>query len=317
VDLSIPGGLVTLPFAGLVTFAMVPRYDPTEAPPPHAAILGIPTDEGTTQHPGARYGPRAIRDASTQFPYYKRGRGYYDPERDRPMLSALELRDAGDVAIIPTLPEENSRMIGEAVAGLLTRGVFPICLGGDHSVTAAVLPAFAATPIHLVQIDAHLDFVDRLGGATRTHASPMRRAREFPWVRSLTQVGIRSIVSSAEDYAAARAAQNRVVTTSQVLAAPGHDWWSDLAGDAYLTLDIDAFDPAVAPGTGFAEPGGLRFADAVSLVRTLAQKVRLRGMDVVEVNPYFDASRRTAVLAARIILEVLSAVFDPAPPGCT
>ncbi|MBP2672250.1 MAG: agmatinase, partial [candidate division NC10 bacterium] len=174
---------MSLPFSGLVSFAMVPRYDPAETPAPHAVILGIPTDEGTTQHPGARYGPRAIRDASTQFPYYKRGRGYYDPERNRPMLPALELRDAGDVAIVPTLPEENSRRITEAVAGLRARGAFPVCLGGDHSLTPAILRAFADTPVHLVQVDAHLDFVDRLAGAAETHASPMRRAREMPWVR--------------------------------------------------------------------------------------------------------------------------------------
>ncbi len=304
---------MTLPFAGLVSFAMVPRYDPVESPPPQAVVLGIPSDDATTQHPGARYGPRAIRDASTQFPYYKRGRGYYDPERGRPMLAALEIRDAGDVAIVPTLPEENRHRIVEAVSGFLARGIFPVCLGGDHSVTPSILRAFADTPIHLVQIDAHLDFADRLGGAAETHASPMRRARELPWVRSLTQIGLRSIVSGAEDYEAARAAGNRLVTTSQVRGAPDTDWWPGLAGDAYLTLDIDAFDPAAAPGTGFAEPGGLTFADVTAVVRTLTRRLRVRGMDLVEVNPYFDPSHRTAVLAARTILEVLSCVFDPTP----
>ncbi|MEK7221104.1 MAG: arginase family protein, partial [candidate division NC10 bacterium] len=234
---------MTLPFTGIATFAKIPSYDPAEAPAPHAAILGIPTDEGTTQHPGARYGPRTIREASTQFPYYKRGRGYYDPERDRPMLADLEMRDAGDVEIVPTLLEENAKRIAEAVAALLSRRIFPVCLGGDHSVTAAILPAFSDTPIHLVQIDAHMDFVDRLCGAPATHASPMRRARELSHVVSLTQVGIRSIVSSAADYVAAREMGNRIVTTAQVLDRPGHDWWADLTGDAYLTLDIDAFDP--------------------------------------------------------------------------
>jgi agmatinase len=227
------------------------------------------------------------------------------------MLAALELRDAGDVEIIPTLREENAGRIAEAVAALLARGIFPVCLGGDHSVTAAILPAFSATPIHLVQIDAHMDFVDQLAGARTTHASPMRRARELTHVRTLTQIGIRRIVSGAEDYEAARALGNRIVTTAQVLEAPGRDWWVDLAGDAYLTLDIDAFDPAAAPGTGFAEPGGLAFRDVARLVRTLAARLHLRGMDLVEVNPYLDPSRRTALLAARTILEVLSCVFDP------
>lgn len=305
---------MSLPFTGIATFAKLPRYDPAEVPAPHAAILGIPTDEATTQHPGARYGPRAIREASTQFSYYKRGRGYYDPERDGPMLADLEMRDAGDVEIVPTLLQENAKRIAEAVAGLLARGIFPVCLGGDHSVTAAILPAFSDTPVHLVQIDAHLDFVDRLGGASATHASPMRRARELTHVQSLTQIGIRSIVSSAEDYAAARKLGNRIATTAQVLERPGHDWWADLTGDAYLTLDIDAFDPAAAPGTGFAEPGGLQFRDVARLLRSLTARLRLRGMDLVEVNPYLDASRRTALLAARTILEALSCVFDPPLP---
>jgi agmatinase len=303
---------VSLPFTGIATFAKVPRYDPGEAPAPHAAILGVPTDEATTQHPGARYGPRAIREASTQFPYYKRGRGYFDPERGRPMLAGLELRDAGDVEIVPTLAQENAKRLAEAVMGLLSRGVFPVCLGGDHSITAAILPAFAATPIHLVQLDAHLDFVDRLGGAALTHASPMRRARELPHVRSLTQIGIRSIVSSGEDFAAAAELGNRVVTTAQVLESPRQDWWAGLAGDAYLTLDIDVFDPAAAPGTGFAEPGGLGFRDVAHLLRSLTARLRLRGMDLVEVNPYLDPSRRTALLASRVILEALSCIFDPA-----
>ncbi len=302
---------MTLPFAGLVTFAMVPRYDPREAPPPQAVVLGVPWDEGTTQHPGARYGPRAIRDASSQFAYYKRGRGYYDPARDRPMLSRLELRDAGDVDIVPTPPEENAARITARVAELLARGIFPICLGGDHSIMPAVLAAFRATPLHLIQIDAHMDFVDRLGGATLTHASPMRRARELPHVRTVTQVGIRSIVSSPEDYQAARAAGNRIITGRELAAHPDADWWRDLQGDAYLTLDIDAFDAAVAPGTGFAEPGGLDFNTVAGLIRSLAGRVSLRGMDLVEVNPYLDASRRTALLAARVVLEALSAVFDP------
>jgi agmatinase len=305
---------MTLPFAGIATFAKVPVFDPRETPSPHAVVLGIPTDEGTTQHPGTRYGPRAIREASTQFAYFKRGRGYYDLESDRPMLTALELRDGGDVDIVPTLPAENAARITRAVADLAGRGIFPVCLGGDHSITPAILAAFPGTPTHLVQIDAHLDFVDRLAGATATHASPMRRARELPDVASLTQVGVRSIVSSPEDVQAARALGNRIVTAVDLIEQPDRDWWDHLGGDAYLTLDIDALDPAVAPGTGFAEPGGLMFRDVLRLLRTLAARVRLRGMDLVEVNPYLDPSRRTALAASRLVLEVLHLVFDaPAP----
>ncbi len=302
---------MSLPFSGLVTFAMVPRDDPGEPPVPDAAILGIPTDEGTTQHPGARYGPRAIREGSTQYPYFKRGRGYYDPVHSRPMLAELTLRDAGDVDIVPTLLEDNGRRIAAAVAALRDRGTLPVCLGGDHSITPAILAAYADMPIHLIQLDAHLDYADHLGGAAETHASPMRRARELEHILSLTQVGIRSIVSSPADYAAARGAGNRIVTTEQVLQAPRSDWWQGMSGPAYLTIDIDVLDPAVAPGTGFAEPGGLSLRHISRLVRSLTHHVKLVGFDLVEVNPYLDASRRTGVIAARLILDVLSAIFDP------
>jgi agmatinase len=303
-----------LPFTGIPTFVQVPLYDPAQTPAPQVAIVGVPTDEGTTQHPGARYGPRTIREASTQFTFYKRGRGYYDPERDRPMLAALEMRDAGDVEIVPTALDQNAARIARAVAELAGRGIFPVCLGGDHSITPAILEGFAGTPLHLVQIDAHMDYVDRLGGMPGTHASPMRRSRELPHVRSLTQIGIRSIVSSEEDYAASRAAGNRIVTTAQVLENPERDWLAGLEGEAYLTVDIDALDPAAAPGTGFAEPGGLWFRDVARLIHLVAGRLRLRGMDLVEVNPYLDPTRRTGVLAARLILELLSTVFDPPPP---
>jgi len=301
---------MSLPFVGLVTFAMLPRDDPGASPIPHAAILGIPTDEGATQHPGARYGPRAIREASTQYPYFKRGRGYYHLERGRPMLAEVEIRDAGDVEIVPTLLEENGRRIAQAVGGLRSRGVLPVCLGGDHSLTPAVLAAYADTPLHLIQLDAHLDFASELAGATETHASPMRRARELGHIRSLTQAGIRSVVSGPADVAAARSLGNRLIPAAEILARPDGDWWAGLEGAAYLTLDIDVLDPAEAPGTGFAEPGGLSFRDVSRLLWSLTRRVRLVGLDLVEVNPYLDPSRRTPLLAARILLEALSDIFD-------
>ncbi len=305
-----------LPFTGIPTFVQAPLYRADETAP-QVVVLGIPTDEGTTQHPGARYGPRTIREGSTQFTFYKRGRGYYDPEQDRPMLASLEIRDVGDVEIVPTAIEDNNTRIAAAVADIVERGIFPVCLGGDHSVTPAILAGFSGTPLHVVQIDAHMDYVDRLGGMAGTHASPMRRLRELPHVRSLSQIGIRSIVSSGEDFAASRAAGNRIVTTAQVLDHPDRDWLAGLEGEGYLTLDIDAFDPGAAPGTGFAEPGGLGWREVARLIRLAASRLRLRGMDLVEVNPYLDPTRRTGVLAARAILEALSAVFDPPVPAAS
>jgi agmatinase len=308
---------VSLPFTGIATFAKVPPYGADQSPAPHAAILGIPWDEGTTNLGGARLGPRAIREASTQYAFYKRGRGYHDLEADRPMLAGLELRDAGDVEVVPTLLDETFARIGEAVRGLASRGVLPLCLGGDHSVTPPIVRALASLPgegepLHLIQVDAHLDFVDRLDGADRTHASPMRRIAELPGVRGWAQIGARSIVSTAGDLCAARAFWAHLVPGDLVAAGRLEVAPPPPGARLYLTFDIDALDPAVAPGTGFPEPGGLGFREAAAVIRRVVSWGRLAGMDVVEVNPLLDPSRRTALTAARLILEALSARFDGA-----
>ena len=306
---------MSLPFTGLATFAKVPPYDPGRPPAPHAVILGIPWDEGTTNLGGARMGPRAIREASTQYAFYKRGRGYHDPEADRPMLGGLELRDGGDVEVVPTALEETFARIGEGVRALASRGILPVCLGGDHSVTFPIVRALAplmgaSEPLYLVQVDAHLDFVDRLDGADRTHASPMRRIAELPLVRGWAQIGVRSIVSTADDLRAARAFWNHMLPGHRVAAGLLEVPPPPPGARLYLTFDIDALDPAVAPGTGFPEPGGLGFREAAAVIRRIASWGRLVGMDVVEVNPLIDPSRRTALTAARLVLEALAARFD-------
>jgi agmatinase len=313
---------MSLPFTGIATFAKVPVDAPEVPPAPHAVILGIPYDEGTTNLSGARLGPRAIREASTQYAFYKRGRGYHDLETDRPMLQGVELRDGGDVEIVPTSLEANLTRIGERVRAVAARGAFPVCLGGDHSVTFPIVRALAegdgeaGAPLWLVQVDAHLDFVDDLHGARHTHASPMRRIAELPGVRGWAQIGARSIVSTAEDLRAARKFWAHVVPGNQVENGPWEVPPPPAPARLYLTFDIDALDPAAAPGTGFPEPGGLTFREAAAVIRRAVSWGTLVGMDVVEVSPLLDPSRRTAVTAARLVLEALAARFDgPAAAG--
>jgi len=311
---------MSLPFTGIATFAKVPLYDPQDPSAPHAAILGVPYDEGTTNLSGARLGPRAIRDASTQYAFYKRGRGYHDLEADRPMLPHLELRDAGDVEVVPMRPEETHARIAQAVRALAARGILPVCLGGDHSVTFPIVRALADARdtdklLHLVQVDAHLDFVDHLDGSHLTHASPMRRLSELPRVRGWAQLGARSIVSTGDDLRAARAFWAHVVPGDRVAAGRLEVPPPPPGSRLYLSFDIDALDPAAAPGTGFPEPGGIDFRQAAALIRRVVSWGTLMGMDVVEVNPLLDPSRRTALTAARLVLEALAARFDGAPPG--
>lgn len=311
---------MSLPFTGIATFAKVPPYDPDASGTPDAVILGIPYDEGTTNLSGARLGPRAIREASTQYAFYKRGRGYHDLEGDRPMLAALELRDGGDVEVIPTAQERTFARVGEGVQALSSRGILPVCLGGDHSVSFPIVRALAdraseGAPLYVVQVDAHLDFVDRLDGADRTHASPMRRIAELPGVRGWAQIGARSIVSTGDDLRAARAFWTHMVPGHRVAAGLLEVPPPPPGTLLYLTFDIDALDPAVAPGTGFPEPGGLDFREAAAVIRRVGSWGPLVGMDLVEVNPLLDPSRRTALTAARLLLEALAARFDAPAAG--
>ena len=258
---------MSLPFTGIATFAKVPLYDPQDPSAPHAAILGVPYDEGTTNLSGARLGPRAIREASTQYAYYKRGRGYHDLEAERPMLQSLELRDGGDVEIVPTALKENLARIEERVRGVAARGALPVCLGGDHSITFPIVRALAdgapgAGPLCVVQVDAHLDFVDSLQGAPHTHASPMRRIAELPGVRGWAQIGARGIVSTGDDLRAARNFWEHFLPGDRAAEGAGRVPPIPPGARLYLTFDIDALDPSVAPGTGFPEPGGLSFREA-------------------------------------------------------
>ncbi len=296
------------PFSGIPTFAKLPLYDEREEVP-HVVVLGVPYDEGATNHPGARMGPRAIREASTLYAYYKRGRGYFDVQDRRRTLAAVEIRDGGDVEIVPTLHEENFERVTKQVKGLLNRGIFPVVLGGDHSITPAILKAFEGRGFHLVHFDAHLDFMPHLGGATWTHGSPMRRATELPQVKGLTQIGPRTIVSGEEDFQAANRYGSRIVTTEEILQGRDPSSLFQDGEDIYLSFDIDVFDPAFAPGTGFPEPGGLSLHEVRRVLKALARRCRIVGMDLVEVNPYLDPSRITALLAARLILDTLGLIF--------
>lgn len=296
------------PFSGICTFAKLPLYQEKEEAP-HVVVLGVPYDEGTTNHPGARMGPRAIREASTLYPYYKRGRGYFDIQEQRPILADVEIRDGGDVEIVPTLREENFDRITGRVKALLDRGIFPVVLGGDHSITPAILKAFEGRSFHLVHFDAHLDFMSHLGGASWTHGSPVRRATELPQVKGLTQIGIRTIVSGEEDFQAAKRYGSRIVTTEEILQGADPSSLFQEGEEVYISFDIDVFDPSFVPGTGFPEPGGLSFHEVRKVLKALARRCRTVGMDLVEVNPYLDPARITALLAARLILDTLGLIF--------
>ncbi|MCB1328289.1 MAG: arginase family protein, partial [Maritimibacter sp.] len=212
-------GRLNLPFVGIATFAKAPYAPDWSALAADVAVLGAPFDAGTQFRPGARFGPRAIREASTLFSFGHAGA--YDHEDDVTYLGPeVRIVDMGDADIVHTDTVQSHDNIRAGVTAALDAGALPVVLGGDHSVNIPCIEAFEGRgPIHVLQIDAHLDFVDERHGVTRGHGNPMRRAAEKTWVTGLTQLGIRNVSSTArEGYDAARAMGSDILSVRQVRA---------------------------------------------------------------------------------------------------
>jgi agmatinase len=306
-------GRLNLPFTGIATFGKRPHVGDWSAIDADVAILGAPFDAGTQYRAGARFGPRAVREASTLFSFGHAGA--YDHEDDRTYLGPdVRIVDIGDADIVHTDTVTSHENIRKGVAAILAAGALPVVIGGDHSVNIPCIEAFErAEPFHILQIDAHLDFVDVRHGVTRGHGNPMRRAAEKGWVSGLTQVGIRNVSSTArEGYEAARAMGSTILSVRQARALGTAGVLASVPEGArvYVTLDIDAFCPSIAPGTGTPSHGGFLYYEVLELLQAVARRNRVVGIDLVEVAPDHDHAGVTAILAAQVLLNFLGFVFD-------
>ena len=239
-------GRLNLPFVGLCSFGKFPYQPDWDSIDADFAILGAPFDFGTQFRAGARFGPRGIREASTLFSFGHAGA--YDHEDDVTYLEADKIRivDIGDADIVHTDTIQSHANIEAGVRAILRAGAVPIVLGGDHSVNIPCINAFSEqAPVHLVQIDAHLDFVDERHGVKYGHGNPMRRAAEKPYVTGLSQIGIRNVSSTARDgYEDARKMGSDIQSVRQFreLGVDGMLARIPKGARYYLTIDIDGFD---------------------------------------------------------------------------
>jgi agmatinase len=296
-------------FAQPATFMRLPHQ--TDLAGVDVAILGVPFDSGTSYRSGARLGPREIRSQSSLIRPYS----YF--QKIAP-FEALTIVDAGDVDAPPVGIEPAYAAIEAGVRRVLDAGATPLVVGGDHSISLPVLRAVARTrgPLALVQFDAHIDTWGDYFGGKYFHGSPFRRAIEEQLIAPAryVQVGIRGpMYGEDEDFTFQR---DQGVTTIDIGmvkrdgAAKTMARVREIVKDqpVYVTFDIDAVDPAFAPGTGTPEVGGLTSYEAQELVRGLAG-VNLVGCDVVEVAPAFDGPGQiTALLAANIMFELLCVI---------
>ena len=305
-------GRLNLPFVGVSTFAkreLVTDWSQINA---DVAVLGAPFDFGTQWRAGARFGPRGIREASTLFSFGHSGA--YDHEDDITYLNEnVKIVDIGDADIIHTDTEKSHKNIEEGVSSILSAGALPVVLGGDHSINIPCVNAFSNFgPIHILQIDAHLDFVDIRHGVKYGHGNPMRRAVEKSYVTGLTQVGIRNVSSTAkEGYDSAKAMNSDILSVRQTRKIGPKNLVDRIPKDAkvYVTIDIDAFCPSIAPGTGTPSHGGFLYYDVLEILQCLAKQNKVVGIDLVEVAPDYDHSGSTTILAAQILLNFLGFIF--------
>ena len=308
-------GRLDLPFVGVATFAKRPLVTDWAALEADAAILGAPFDGGTQYRPGARFGPRAVREASTLFSFGHAGA--YDHEDERIYLGPdVRIVDAGDADIVHTDTVRSHANIRAGVEAIRAAGALPVVIGGDHSVNIPCIEAFDGHPdFHILQIDAHLDFVDIRHGVTRGHGNPMRRAAEKPFVTGLTQLGIRNVSSTArEGYDAARAMGSDILSVRRVRGLGPEATAARLPrGPLYITIDIDAFCPSIAPGTGTPSHGGFLYYEVLELLQHAVRTRPVIGIDLVEVAPDHDPTGSTAILAAQLLLNLLGFVFDARP----
>jgi len=306
-------GRLNLPFVGLCSFGKYPIQTDWDAIDADVAILGAPFDFGTQYRPGARFGPRAIREASTLFSFGHAGA--YDHEDDITYLAAETTRivDIGDADIIHTDTQQSHTNIEAGVRAILKAGALPVVLGGDHSVNIPAINAFSEEkPFHLVQIDAHLDFVDERHGVTAGHGNPMRRAAEKPYVTGLSQIGIRNVSSTArEGYEDARRFGSDILSVRQFrsLGVAAVLKRIPAASRYYITIDIDGFDPSIAPGTGTPSHGGFLYYEILELLDGLARRGDIVGLDLVEVAPDYDPSGSTSTLAAQLLLNTIGRIL--------
>ncbi len=291
-------------FGGITTFMRLPGT--TGLDDLDVAVLGVPFDLGTSNRPGARFGPRGIRNESVLL------RPYNMATRAAP-FDSLRIDDTGDVATNPYNLADSIERIESHYHALLAKGLRTATMGGDHTIVLPILRAMARRhgPVGLVHVDAHTDINDTMFGEKIAHGTPFRRAMEEGLLdpTRVWQIGVRGTGYQADDFDWSREQGFTVVQAEecwhkslvplmeQVHAAVG-------GGPVYLSFDIDGLDPSFAPGTGTPEIGGLTIWQALEIIRG-CRGLNIVGCDLVEIAPVYDATGNTSLVGANLLFEML------------
>ncbi len=301
-------------FAGINTFRKAPYCENIrDVSKYEVAIIGAPFDMGTTYRPGCRFGPQAVRRISALYDSYNADMGV-------DLAEELNMCDAGDIFVIPSNLEKSFDQIDRAVSFIHEQGVFPVVIGGDHSIGYPDVRAIAPHidgKVGIIHLDRHIDIQER-DMDERMHTTPWFHATNIPNAppSNLVQMGIGGWYGSRPGMKVARERDTTVITISDVEEL-GVDKaveialecaWKD-AEAVFLSFDIDSIDAGFVPGTGSPEPGGLLPREALRALRMIARE-GICGMEVVEISPPYDVSDMTAQLGCRAIMDVLGTLVE-------
>ena len=291
-------------FGGITTFMRLPnRSEPADL---DVGIFGVPFDLGTSNRPGARFGPRGIREESVMI------RPYNMATRAAP-FDSLRIDDLGDVATNAFDKDDSIARIEAFADNLLAHGLTTVAIGGDHTIVLPMLRAMKKIhgPVGLVHVDAHTDINDEMFGEKIAHGTPFRRAVEEGLLDCdrVVQIGVRGTGYTADDFDWSRQQGFRVVQAEECWHTSLEPLMADVreklgGGPVYLSFDIDGLDPAYAPGTGTLEIGGLTTPQGLEIIRG-CYGLDIVGCDLVEVAPIYDVSGMTSRIAADLIYEML------------
>ncbi len=306
---------------GFASFYRAPVVEDLETWHADVGLVGVPFDAATNDRPGARFGPAAVRDASTRYEPDAEWNGWIDAESGVRILEGVSMADVGDVDVRTVDLMENFDIITEAARLARRNCRVPVFVGGDHAITFPIVRAYDDVPaLTIVQFDAHQDYTDEKHGVRYSHDNHMRRASELPHVKQIVNIGLRGVLERAEPWEAAHRDGAIIVPAltivrdgvpSALAALPGSRAESPRheRSKAYVTIDIDVLDPSGAPGTGYPEPGGISYYQLKEALQLVAARYDVLGFDVTEVDPVYDAAGVTPRIAAKLMLDLLGAVF--------
>lgn len=300
----------TKPLIGFFGAPFTDKLDLLEA---DFAFLGVPYgspyDMGGVRSP-ASGAPMAVRQAAYDFEYHEVC-DHWDFDLERQLVpDGVRIAECGDVIGDPRDLALAPRQTVAAVASIVEAGALPLIVGGDDAVPPIVSAGLTSCgTIHVLQIDAHLDFREDVGGVRDGFSSPIRRLRDQEWVGRIVQLGLRGVGSARHvEVQAARAAGNTLITARELHEAGPEAILSNLPEDApfFVTVDCDGLDPAIAPGVGFPEPDGVTFREAATIVRALAGAGRIAAIAFTEFRPAYDVRQLTALTIVRLFSSVIS-----------